>query len=107
MIDKEYIKSLNRESLEREAIWFMEQVYSFHKALRDLPEIPDTTTLYMLSTQTKNYSSMDLWEIGKTLQQEHGLDLIPPNFECEQGAGLWKIIRDAIKNPPEPEGLGD
>ena len=109
MIDREYIKRLPRKSLEHECIRHMEYVYCFKRALRQLPEVPDTKTLSLLATNTATLSALDLWEIGKEMQQKHGLKLIPPSFECENGAGLWKIIYDALRKPPESEeteGLG-
>lgn len=94
-IDETYLNSLSVEKLRDELRHALEVKYGILFALRDVPEMPSPFVLLHLGTVAK-------WpednERGKKLRREGlGLDVIPPKSECEGGAGLWSIIRDAIR----------
>lgn len=38
----------------------------------------------------------DSRKIGKQMQRTVSMEALPPNCECELGAGLWSIIRAAL-----------
>lgn len=93
-IDETYLNSLSVEALRSELRYALEVQYGILFALRDVPEMPSPFVLLHLGTVAKWPEDKDR---GKKLQRELGLDAIPPKSECESGAGLWSIIRDAIR----------
>jgi hypothetical protein len=40
----------------------------------------------------------ETWEEGKKLQRELGLEIIPPNAECEEAAGVYLQIIQTLKS---------
>jgi hypothetical protein len=56
------------------------------RALRAWPQLPEPVVLKWIGSAAK---FPDDWEMGKEMQNEVGLDAIPPTTECELGAGLW------------------
>ena len=64
--------------------------------IRTMPIVPSKRILVLLSTAA--YSIPDhIKDKGKELQRKHGLEKIPPVAEMEWAAGLWSLIREAIK----------
>lgn len=95
MIDQEYINSLSVDQLRRELTLSLEQIHGFSKALKDLPEVPSHIVLYMLSSPAMSMWD-DIYDRGKIMQRQYGLDAIPPKSEYECAAGLWELIRNAL-----------
>ena len=92
-VDRKYIDSLSVEELRRELEHSLDVQYGVLHALRDLPEFPSPFVLMHLSSAGKYPEDSNR---GKALQRIHGLDVIPPKQECEQGAGLWERIRSGL-----------
>lgn len=92
-IDPKYIERRDREELARELTWELERIFALREAFKELPEVAPVEALHLLnefSTYPRD------WERGKQMQRQFGLDKIPPNSECESGAGLWALIREAL-----------
>lgn len=93
-IDENYLNSLSPEQLRDELRYYLELHYGILFALRDVPDMPSPFVLMHLGTAAK-------WPKDKARglaeRQKQGMDAIPPKSECESGAGLWQIIRDAIR----------
>lgn len=64
-------------------------VLSICYALRDQPKLPEPRVLSHLNRAAKFPED---WERGKQMQRKLGLDAIPPNTECEMGAGWWNRV---------------
>jgi len=74
---------------DSETQYYIDRFYPLLYALRDLPDLPPPLVLHTLSTAA-NFS-ID-WEEGKRIQRERGLAAVPPNTECECGAGFWHRV---------------
>lgn len=68
--------------------------YALMQALSELPAVPPLNVLNALADAKTSPSD---WERGKQLQRQHGLGTIPPVSEYERGAGLWDILRRALR----------
>lgn len=79
-------------ALRRELIWEWEQKLALIEAFKDLPEIAPPEALYFLS----NLAGPGDWQRGKSLARKYSSEVLPPNYECETGAGLWVVLRQAI-----------
>ena len=90
-VDKAYIERRDRAGLARELTFELERIYALREAFKELPEVPPVEAMHLLS-EFATYPRD--WERGKKMQAA-GLD-IPPNSECESGAGLWALIREAL-----------
>jgi hypothetical protein len=89
MIDEEikpYENQLTLDELRREVrrCWNLE--HDLSDAIRDKAKMPSSRVLMYLSRGSR---WPDDWNVGKRLQREMGLDVIPPKTECECGAGVW------------------
>lgn len=91
-----YENTLTIEELRREVRRCWDKEHAFTRALRDLPEVPDTAALRLLKSAAMGWRRHDLWSIGKGLQQKLGFEVIPPKTEYECAAGMWSIIRTAL-----------
>lgn len=92
-VDRDYIATLDIERLRQELTWALDRHYALRLAFLDLPEVPHPLAQHLLS----EYANFERdWPRGKTLQQARDLGEVPPNTECEAGAGLWTIIREAL-----------
>lgn len=92
-IDPSYLEGRSAESLRKELAWELERLAALREAFQDLPEVAPIPALHLLN----DFSMWPRdWDRGKELQRKHGLAAIPPNSECECGAGLWAIIREAL-----------
>jgi hypothetical protein len=76
-------------------IYDIDEYADLYVAFEKLPEIPSPEILNLLGRLPVRHESMAFWELGKQLQRTN-LGEVPPNFECEKGAGLWSVIRAAI-----------
>ncbi|GGE36486.1 hypothetical protein GCM10007276_12480 [Agaricicola taiwanensis] len=94
---------MGEEALRRENERLWRQIIAFNDALIDLPEVPPVAVLDLLSDAgarghmlqpPKNFGAA-----GKMMQRQYGLDAIPPNSECEAGAGYWKHLRERLLRP--------
>ena len=74
--------------LERAKFW-EDRCLRLEAMLENAPEVPSPKDLTLLS---EHGGKFDDWAVGKRLQQEHGLGVIPPTTECEIGAGAWYRI---------------
>lgn len=74
-----------------------EEIYELElaDAIRDLPHVPPIEVLKLLRTAAMGCKITGIHANGKKLQNEHGVDAIPPTTEYEMAAGLWTIIRAA------------
>lgn len=61
-------------------------------ALLDLPTMPPPAILSFLSEGSRKEG-----DLGRVLQRNLGLESIPPVSECERGAGLWHVLRRALR----------
>ena len=69
--------------------YFTTAFFALQKALLNWPAMPPAAVLRDLpGTWSRD------WHRGKRAQAELGLDLVPPNTECELGAGFWDRITD-------------
>lgn len=89
-----YEDTLSAEELRREVRQCWDLEHALASALRDMPEMPPPWVLLFLDRAAKWPEDHDL---GKTLQREMGLAVIPPKSECEGGAGVWHRIRQGLK----------
>lgn len=80
------------DELRRELRQAWDDHYALLDALRDLPEIPSSRVLHILSHAAKWPEDHNA---GKIIQREVGLNAIPPVSECEGGAGVWQRLRAA------------
>lgn len=92
-VDRSYVNRLTIQQLRRELVYSLEVQYGVLHAIRDVPEFPDPFILKHLGSSATYPEDFNR---GKELQIKHGLDIIPPNHECEGGAGLWERIRSAL-----------
>jgi hypothetical protein len=76
--------------------YYQDRYYALLDALRDLPEVPPPLVLRTLSHAAKFSGD---WEEGKRIQRERGLDVVPPNTECEMGAGWWHRVIRPVRPP--------
>jgi len=74
--------------------------YDFASAIEKLPEIPSVSVLEFLSSAAYSAPSI-VKDKGKELQRIHGIKMIPPTAEIEWAAGLWSVIRDAMREGDE------
>jgi hypothetical protein len=88
-----YENTLSPDELRRELRYFMDRYYGIGEALRNAPTLPPPYVLVFLGQFGK---FPDDYNVGKRLQRDHGLEAIPPNTECEIGAGLWARIRRGL-----------
>ena len=91
--DEPYENSLSLEELRREVRRLWDNEAQLVKALRELPEVPHWRVQRVLGRAAKFPEDGN---IGKRLQNEHGLDAIAPKTEYEMGAGLWWRIREGL-----------
>ncbi len=89
--------SYSLEELRREYRYFVDNFYALLHALRDQPELPPPFVLLHLGTIGKWPAD---YEAGKKVQQERGLDAVPPKTECEIGAGVWTRLMLAAPQAP-------
>ena len=89
-----YENTLSIAELRSELRHSLDVQYGILHALRDAPRFPSAFVLLHLGSAAKY---PDDWKRGKELQREHGLHVIPPQTECELGAGLWDRIRPALQ----------
>lgn len=89
-LDERYIDSLSAEQLRNELKYELNRKFAMREAFSELPEVPSPLVLNMLNDFAKFERD---WDRGKRMQRDHD---IPPNTECETGAGLWSIIRPAL-----------
>jgi len=86
---------------DSELKYYTDRWFALLDALRDLPELPDPLVLSVLSHCAKFPED---WNEGNRIQRERGLDAVPPNTECEKGAGYWhRVIRPVA---PVKRGMG-
>lgn len=78
--------------------YYKDRFYPLLWALRDLPDVPPPLVLNTLS-QAGDFSKD--WNEGKRIQRERGLEVVPPNTECEIGAGFWHRVIKPV--PPVAE----
>ena len=90
------------DALRRELIWEWEQKLALVEAFRDLPEMAPPDALHFLSS----LAGPGDWERGKALAGKYSSDVLPPNSECETGAGLWVVIRAAVVAARNAQGDG-
>jgi len=91
-----YENSFTKAELRRELRRMWNQNHALNNDLIDLPDVPSIDTMMALRHAAMNVRKT--WELGKDMQREHGLDLIPPNSECECAAGLWALIKSGIES---------
>lgn len=84
--------AMSVEELRTELRRAWDTQYAFLDALRDLPTMPPPLVLSFLSEGSGSEGGF-----GKVLQRSLGLDCIPPVSECERGAGLWNVLRRALR----------
>lgn len=89
-----HIKSLSPEWLRGQLAWELEQKNALIDAFRDLPDVPPIPAQHLLFWLSDGGRD---WARGKELQRKHGYQMIPPKYECEAGAGLWSLLREALK----------
>ena len=92
-VDRAYLERRTKESLVNELTWELERVFALREAFKELPEVPPVEAQHLLhefSTWPRD------WERGKKMQSQHGGEAIPFKTECECGAGLWALIREAL-----------
>ena len=94
-IDRRYIDSLTVQALRNELTWELEQKFALIEAFKELPDVAPVEALHYLS-EFSTYPRDR--EKGKQMQREFRSEVIPPNAECESGAGLWSILRDALRS---------
>lgn len=91
-VDTKYINSMTPEQLRNELTLELERKFALMAAFRELPEVAPVPALYYLS----DFASTKDWERGHTLKGKYPLEVIPPVSECETGAGLWVLLREAL-----------
>jgi hypothetical protein len=92
-VDRAYLERRTKESLVNELAWEIERIFALREAFKELPEVPPVeaqSLLHEFSTWPRD------WERGKKMQRQHGIEAVPPNTECECGAGLWALLREAL-----------
>lgn len=98
-----YENRLSLEELRREVRRAWNEERALRDALVDLPDIPPREVLWRLSSAAMNIHNLDCLAIGKREQWKRSLDEIPPKCELEAAAGLWVIIRDALRAATSPK----
>lgn len=93
-VDVDYIDTLSVEELRHELKLSLAKEHALRKAFKKVLAVPDPLALNALNSLGGKFSRD--WERGKAMQRNHGLEAIPPNTECEIGAGLWSRIHDAL-----------
>ena len=94
LVDQRYLDNLTPEQMRRELETAIEFQLEFLHALRELPDFPPPFVLHEL-----NYAAnRNDHGRGKKLQRDVSLEVIPPVSECEGGAGVWVVIRDAMRS---------
>lgn len=89
-IDRGYINRRSEDQLREELLIELEKNAALRDAFKSLPECPEPLALNALHY----FADFERdWLRGKELQRTHD---VPPNTECEMGAGLWVLIRNAI-----------
>lgn len=91
-----YENTLSAAQLRSEVRNAWDMSLALNMALLDLPAVPPVTALRALTHAAMNLREPDVMKLGKQLQREHGLDVVPPKTEYECAAGLWSIIRAGI-----------
>lgn len=94
--DEPYENTLSVEELRREVRRCWDRENALINALRDLPEVPHSKVLLLLSRAAK---WSDDNNIGIQLQRKFGSTAIPYKSEYEGGAGVWYRIRRGMKLP--------
>lgn len=67
--------------------YYEKRFYSLVSALRDWPRMPEPLVLRNIKGKFP-----EDWEVGKAIQRELGLEVVPPVTECEIGAGAWDMM---------------
>ena len=91
-VDENYLNRLSVEQLKNEVHDFAGRWIALQTALRELPELPSAELLHVLG----DFARWEDHARGKSIQRRLGLDSVPPVSECEGGAGVWSIIRQAM-----------
>lgn len=89
------------DALRKEVHMLCDEQDAFKDALRDVPDMIPVRGLWFLAETAMNIRDPDLKPIGKLEQRKRGLDVVPPKTELEVAAGLWVIIRDALRAAKE------
>lgn len=92
-LDPNYLQQRSADQLRNELRFELERILALREAFRELPDVAPVEALHLLS-EFATYPRD--WERGKKMQAA-GLN-VPPNSECESGAGLWALIRDALRD---------
>jgi hypothetical protein len=92
-LDPAYLERRTADQLRKELAWELERHLALREAFKSVPEVCPVEAQHLLS-EFATYPRD--WERGKQLQRIHGSEAIPPNSECESGAGLWALIREAL-----------
>ena len=72
--------------------------------LREALDMPDGYVLLPVKPTYELVVAMavkkwpDIWEKGKKLQMELGCGVVPPNAECEEAAGTYMQLIEALKS---------
>lgn len=92
-----YEETLTIEELRIEVRRLWNQIDGMTTDLHTLPAVPSLETLRLLGTLSGGlHTEPSLGILGIALRQTCGIDAVPPVSEMEHGAGLWKVIRDAL-----------
>lgn len=92
-LDPNYLQQRSEDQLRNELRFELERILALREAFMELPDVAPVEALHLLS-EFATYPRD--WERGKKMQAA-GLN-VPPNSECESGAGLWALIRDALRD---------
>jgi len=96
-MDYDYYKNLDCDYAKDRLKTLETGLHDLGIALNELPEVPNRNVLVLLAEPAMNVRGKNFGDIGKKLQRIHGVDAVPPNCEIEHGAGLWKVLRDAVE----------
>jgi hypothetical protein len=93
-IDERYIDSQGMDELRYNYKRLLNEWAAVKRAFKDLPEVPSATALLALDGLSDFGRD---WDLGKKMQNKHGIGAVPPKTECECGAGLWARIQPVLK----------
>lgn len=99
-----YENTLDLSALRREVRAAWDTHAEFALAIQTLPDMASPGALWHLADAAMNVRGIDLWSIGKEAQRRYGLEAVPPKSEYENAAGLWVVIRDALRSAQREAG---
>lgn len=99
-----YENTLDLSALRREVRAAWGSHAAFVEAIRMLPDMAEPEALWHLVDAAMAVKGHHLWQMGKEAQRSMGLSVVPPKSELENAAGLWIVIRDALRSAQQEAG---